>query len=116
MASERLRNNIDVLSYMCRCSAKSRRAIIDTCDKKLIDCISECCLNILKGNIELTDYQKSKLKGYRVALRKMARKSTPVAEKRSIMQRGGFAAAVLAPLAMGVLSPVISKIMGKIVK
>ena len=114
--SDRVRANSDALCYMCRCSNETRRAIIQLADKKLIDCISECCLNILRGNINLTPYQRKKLMGYKHCLRKVASKAVGVKDKKRILQKGGFLGAILAPLAAGVLSPLISNIVGKVSK
>ena len=35
-----------------------RKAVTPNCDKELLNCISECVLKVLNGNIALTVYNK----------------------------------------------------------
>lgn len=116
MESDKIKNQVDVLSYLCRCSHKARSGVIDNADKALIDCLSECALNILRGNVELTEGQKKKLKSYRRKLRALAIEKVSVKHKKDILQRGGFLGALLAPLAASVLTPVVSGLVKKIIK
>jgi hypothetical protein len=67
-----------------------RKGIISNCDKGLVNDISECILNVLKGNIKLTDSNKRKLKKYKTVLRTIVDRSRPLStKKRLIIQKGG---------------------------
>jgi len=63
--------NYHVLHILNSTKPKLRKAIISNCDNKLVNCISECVLNILKGNIALTVCDKRSLRKHKVALRKI---------------------------------------------
>ena len=70
------------------------------CNRHFIDCVSECAINILKGNVPLTNAQMSKLRPRKQDLRALSVKKT---KKRKIIQKGGFLSALLAP-ALSVLA------------
>jgi len=55
-----------------------------------MNCITECVLNVLKGNIALPGCVKRKLSKNKLALRKLVDKQVPITgKKRLILQRGG---------------------------
>ena len=77
-----------------------RKQLVDKGNKEIVDCISECCLNILKGNVHLTSKQKSRLEKHKEQLRAVANKRVNVKKKKEIIQKGGFPlTAILAPVA-----------------
>ena len=58
-----------------RHSDKNRRlALLRSADKKLIQYICECALNVLKGVVTIKETQKQKLKKYKRTLRKLVKK------------------------------------------
>ena len=57
-----MKKQADILSYLCQCSRKVQAGVIEMAHKALIDCLSECALNILLGNVDLSEEQKKKLK------------------------------------------------------
>ena len=77
---------------------KKRRDIIRKCDNDLTCSLSECCLNVLKGNVRLTTAQKVKLRRHKNNLRKLSTKKTFVKAKKKILQRGGFLVALVSPI------------------
>ena len=55
-----------------------------------MNCISECVLNVLNGNIALTGCEKRKLNNHILALRKLVDKQVPITgKKRLILHRLG---------------------------
>ena len=64
------------------CKAKLRGA-----DKDLLQCLSECALDILKGNIKLKPSNKARLTKYRQKLQKVAGKRVSLKQKHKIMER-----------------------------
>ena len=62
------------------------------CDKEFLDCISECANNVIKGNVPLSNRQKTKLRRNRNDLRALSVKKTSLRKKRRILQKGGFLA------------------------
>ena len=79
---------------------RARQQLIANGDRELIDCVSECCVNILKGNVPLNEQEKTKLCKHKSNLRKVALKKVSFKEKKRIIQTGGFPiGAILAPVA-----------------
>ncbi len=66
---------------------------------KLLKCLCECCLNVLKGNVKLTASQKQNLSRHRKVLRDLADRKVSVKRKKHILvQKGGFLPALLRPI------------------
>ena len=76
---------------------------------ELVKTLSECSLNLLRGNVKLTPCQKRKLRKHWVHLRKLADKRVSLtSKKKAIVQRGGF----LLPL-LGAVLPTIASLIFK---
>jgi hypothetical protein len=98
---------LHVLKTAC---PKLRMGIISNCDKGLLDDISVCILNVLNGNIELSDSTKRKLKKHKTSLRTLLDKRKPLSAKKCvIIQKSGF----LLPLLRAVLPILASLIFQK---
>jgi len=63
-----------------------------------VDCISECAINILHGNVQLSAKQKTALRHNKQNLRRLSIKKTSLKKKRQIIQKGGFLGAIIAPI------------------
>lgn len=96
--SSRVRRQAPVLLTLAKSHPHVCRAILRGADKDLLHCLSECALNILKGNVKLKPSDKARLTKYRQKLRKIANKKVSLKQKHKIVQTGGFAPAFLAPL------------------
>ena len=84
---------------------KLGKAIILNCDRELFKGISECALNVLRGNINLSDCRKKRLRMFKGRLRTVVDKRVPLAStKRLINQPAGF----LVPLLSAVLPTLVS--------
>jgi hypothetical protein len=104
---KRTKENYHTLHVLKQARTKLLKAIISNCDRDLVNCISECVLNVLNGNIALTGCEKRKLSKHRLALRKLVDKQLPITDKkRLILQRGVF----ILPLLAGVLPTLTSLI------
>ena len=57
-------NETDLPLHLCQ---RLRKAIISNCDRDLVNCISECVLNVLNGNVALTSCVKHKVSKHRLA-------------------------------------------------
>jgi len=103
-----LRTYYHTLQVLKAAEAKLRKAIISKCNKELVNCISECVLNVLNGNIKLTGCDTRKVQKHKAALRMVAERHVPLsAKKKLIVQRGGF----LLPLLSAVLLTIASLIL-----
>ena len=97
-----------ILQALCHLSNEQRVAILKKADPKLIRCICECALNILRGNVTLKQAYKHRLKRHATILRRLADKNGSWKnKKRLIVQRGGFLPLLLAPILGTVLSRLI---------
>ena len=67
-------------------------------DNELICCLCECAKNLLNGNVPITAAQRKKLVVRKESLRKLVRRKVSLRNKKRILQRGGFLAALLAPI------------------
>ena len=71
--------------------------MINNSPKEVIDSVSECCLNIIKGNVRLTKVQLSS-------------KQVSLPEKKKIInQKGG---ALLGLLLKPLLAPIVGSVLG----
>ena len=77
---------------------KKRRDIIRKYDNDLICSLSECCHNVLKGNVPLTPAQRAKLSRHKHILRKLSTKKMSVKARKKILHRGGFLGALITPI------------------
>ena len=76
-----------VLNSINRLGDKVKRKFVRRCDKKILDCISECAKNVIKGNVPLTSRQKTRLRRSRNDLRALSVKKTS-AKKTSHLAEG----------------------------
>jgi hypothetical protein len=104
------RSSYHILHVLKTACPKLRKGIISSCDKRLLHDISECIVNVLNGNIKLSDSTKRNLKKYKTSLRKLIDKCKPLsAKKRVIIQKSGL----LLPLLTAVLPTLASLIFRK---
>lgn len=98
--------NTSILAALLHLKPKQQKQIVSAADKDTILSICECALNILHGNVELSDSQKKKLQKYRQHLRSLSSKRGGITKKKKVVQRGGgpFLAALLAPILGGIIS------------
>ena len=97
---DHLKKTFRKIKLLSVATPRAHKQLIANGDRELIDCVSESCANILKGNVPLNDQQKAKLCKYKNNLRKLALKKVSLKKKKQIIQTGGFPiGAILAPVA-----------------
>ena len=105
---ERLPSNIrrhaHVLCVLAQAKPKVVKQLVAAADPGLLDAISECSHNVLKGHVHLTTAQKKRLTKYKTALRTLATKKTGNRQRRALSQRGGLLGSLL-----GVVAPLIAR-------
>jgi hypothetical protein len=105
-----MKANYHTLYELKTAQTKLLKSILSNCDRDLVNCISECVLNVLNGNIALTGCDSRKLRKHKLALRKLVDKQVSLqGKKRIIVQSGGF----LLPLLAAVLPTLASLIAAK---
>lgn len=110
--SSRLKKYFAQLQLLKDASPKLRSQILKNCNKYLLCCLCECANNILIGNVPLTKAQKKKLARFKNKLRQLASKKTRVADKKEIIQTGGFIGALLTPVISilgSLLAPIVTR-------
>ena len=110
--TSRVKRQAPLLLALAKAHPHVCRVILRGADKDLIQCLSECALNILKGNVTLKPAEKARLTKYRQKLRKVADKKVSLKQKHKIVQTGGFAPALLAPLLAPVIAPLAKQVIG----
>ena len=73
-----------------------RKQLVEKGGKDIVDCLSECCVDVLKGNVPLASKQNSLLAKHKKKLRIVVRKMETIVKKK-IIQTGGFLGALLNP-------------------
>lgn len=91
--------NRQLLEFLTTTSPSYCKVILQHADKSLIRSISEISFNCLYSDLNLPSEAKQKLKKFKSNLRKLATKSTTVAEKRALLSARGqkFLRALLKP-------------------
>lgn len=102
------KKDISRLRILNACPIRVRKDLIKKFPQSCIHCISECCLNTLKGNVPLSSTQKKQLSRHKHTIRLLADKQIPISKKRKVLvQKGGFLN-ILIPAALSVLTSLIS--------
>src|SRR5215469_2074785 len=97
--SQTLKRNAAFIRLLHKASPKVRKAMLRSrCTSDFVNCISECCKNVLKGNVPLTPSQSERLRRKRTVVRALALKNTTRKKKRRLIQSGGFLGFVLGPI------------------
>ena len=89
--------------------------MIQESPKEVIDCVGECGINLIKGNVRLTNAQKNQLRARKQHIRLLSSKQVPLdtTKKKIINQKGG---ALLGLLLKPLIAPIIGSFLGEIIK
>jgi len=99
--TRRIQQLLPVLKRVGRMSAKEKKEFLKSCNKDFIHGICECVRNLLKGRVPLKAGHLRCLARRRKSLRELALKSTSLARRKQILQKGGFVGALIQPLIAG---------------
>ena len=102
-----LKKNAQMLGVLAHTTPQMCKAIIGAADHELMTCLCECAQNILNGNVPLTKSHLKHLQLYRSDVRTLAKKRAPKHKKKKLLQKGGFLSALLAPIAVEVLTKIL---------
>lgn len=110
--SRNIQRHREALLFLNKASPRVAKAILNSsANNGLINAISECACNVLKGHVPLSPKQKRRLARYKKDLRSFVSKKTKQSSRRRIVQKGGFLGALLGPLA-SILGGVIGSLTG----
>lgn len=106
---KRLIANKHMLHVFKNCKPSVRKAILKSSSVEFIKTLCEICLNVLNGNLKISEKLKKKLKFYKNILRSVvSRKFNLKAKRKIFIQRGG----AFLPLLISVL---LSSVIGKVI-
>lgn len=111
--SLRLRRFAPLLKFLANASPEVQRTVLRGHDPALMRCLCECAKNVLNGNVPLTPAQKARLRPYKTGLRTLVKKKAPLYRKHTVVQKGGFLPALLAPIAASVIPSILGGLLGK---
>lgn len=105
-----LAKNKEFILFLTHLPPCERSKILSVVGGQQINTISEIFKNFLVKNLTQNASDVSKLSRYRREVREVARKRTPITEKRKILRsrRGGAILSVLLPLAASLISSIIA--------
>ena len=109
---DRLRKNCSTLQLLHRANPVLRKAILAKADPQLIKTICDCSLNVLNGNVKLSEKSRKKLARHKTKLRKLADPKTTLKQKKRVIQQGGFLGALLSTV-LPVVTSLIGGLVGK---
>ena len=84
-----MKRNALCLQLLTKTDGMLIKAIIISAKPDIVNSLSECAHNVLKGNVLQKTAQKTKLRHYRKHLRNLV-KRTSLKKKRKLLQTGGF--------------------------
>lgn len=90
--------------------SKSKKKVLKLCPNHTIKSVCECALNLLQGNIPISNLQKRKLVPHKLRIRKLADKKVPLYRKRKLLQtqRGEGLLSILLPAAITAITSLIN--------
>ena len=99
----RLRRHIPSLKLLHKAKPNLVKAIINNSSDDLIKCVCDCALNLLKGNVEITECWKGNLLPHKTTLRQLT-KPISITRKRKLIQKGRFLSTLLGAVIPAILA------------
>jgi len=90
--SRHVKKYLPMLKRIARLGDKAKKDFVRKCDKKFLDCVSECAKKVIKGNVPLIVRQKERLRRSRNNLRALSVKKTTLRRKPRLLQKVVFLA------------------------
>ena len=103
---------VETAKLLTRLTPAERKALLKSLDAKRVRAICECAYNLLRGNISPDKCKLQKLRKYKTALRRLAKRGESWVKKRKYLVQRGSGAAFLIPL---LLSTVLQAALNKVV-
>ena len=94
-------------------SRKQREALIRNADRSCIAALVEIVFNFLRSEIPLSPQQKARLRPHSSKVRQFSRIRSEKRARKFLVQRGGFAPAIIAPILTAIASGLLSHIFEK---
>ena len=96
--SKRIKKHLPLLKLLKKANQEERRALIENASDDFILTLTECVVNLLKGNVECSHTSRTKLKRSAPVLREIAnRKNSDQAKTSTINSRRWISSSVISP-------------------
>ena len=102
------RNRLSLMELKRTKNKEKIKKILELGGKDLTNCICECAMNVIKGNVPLTKAQFKQMKRYKTSLQQLSNKKISQRKRNTIVNQKG---AGLLPLLIG---PIIKALAGSI--
>jgi hypothetical protein len=109
--SHRLPEIYRELTKLKRLGTSGRKKYFKTCSKDCIIKVCECIKNVLNSNLQLKPAHLKKLSRHKHTLRALALKSTSLAKRKRLLQKGGFLNFLL-PAIIPAIAGVVGQLFG----
>ena len=104
----------ELLKILHKTTPNVRKKLLSTFPKEMMQLLSECALNILKGTVVLKKGQKEKLRRHRRKLHTLADKKASKKDKEKVVQNGGFLSSLIGPIIEAALEPLVKTVVPNI--
>ena len=104
-----IKKHLGILEYLRDLPKKNQINIIKNADKKLLHCLSEICLNLVRRQIPLKPNEIKNLKKYEKEIRILAERKHSLVKRKKVLIKGGFF-----PSLLGLLPTLISGIIASL--
>ena len=105
--SQLMKRQLHLLKFIASLPKKQQQEVLAVAPKDLIRAYSEGALNVLKGNVKLSEKSFKSVKRQRSKLRTLANKKSSIKKKKAVIQHGGFLgllSSILIPAVVGLIS------------
>ena len=93
---------------------RQRQHLLEAGGDPLIKCLQECCHNVLRGAVQLSEPTRRRLKRHARNIREVADPRGSIKRKKQLLvQRGGFLPALLVPIISAVTGLVSGLVGGR---
>jgi hypothetical protein len=113
MSLDLIKSQFEIIKILATSNKKYRKAIIASADQKLVTALAEIVLNLLAGNIKISEKDHSDLKKYKYVLRQLIQNKNVVKRKKILVQQGGFLQFLLPAVITGISNIIASAINNK---
>jgi hypothetical protein len=108
----RLKRYYPMLLAFTKGSDSIKKHILKNAPRDFLATISDICFNIINGNVKMSPTNKKNLVKHKDNLRKLARKSLPIRNKKNFIIQNGGALSALIP-AISIVTSLIANIISK---
>lgn len=108
MASKRITDHFGVLEYLKQLNSKEQKQFIKGASPSLLACISEICLNLLKGSIKVSKKDIESLRKYRKQIIALSEKKHSAKKRRSFCMSGGFLGSLMSIALPSIISAIVT--------